>query len=154
MNRLIAPLVALSLMTAETQAASEIRITPNGSQPSVKGAAQNFTGTVRVDGLFKGDAPARIGGATVTFEPGARTAWHTHPLGQTLIVTAGFGWAQREGGPIEDIRPGDVIWFSPGEKHWHGATPTTAMTHIAIQEKLNGSPVDWLEHVRDEQYRK
>ena len=89
-----------------------------------------------------------MAGASVTFEPGARTAWHTHPLGQTLIVTAGFGWAQREGGPIEDIRPGDVIWFSPGEKHWHGATPTTAMTHIAIQEKLNGSPVDWLEHVQ------
>ena len=131
-----------------------MEIKRSGSQPSSKGPAEYFTGTVRIDPIINAPDPARVAGASVTFEPGARTAWHTHPLGQTLIVTAGFGWAQREGGPIEDIRPGDVIWFSPGEKHWHGATPTTAMTHIAIQEKLNGSPVDWLEHVRDEQYRK
>ena len=131
-----------------------MKIKRSGSQPSSKGPAEYFTGTVRIDPIINAPDPARVAGASVTFEPGARTAWHTHPLGQTLIVTAGFGWAQREGGPIEDIRPGDVIWFSPGEKHWHGATPTTAMTHIAIQEKLNGSPVDWLEHVRDEQYRK
>ena len=124
-----------------------------GSQPSTKGPADWFTGTVRVDPLFQGEAPARVSGASVTFEPGARTAWHTHPLGQTLIVTFGCGRAQREGGPIEEIRPGDVVWFAPGEKHWHGASATTAMSHIAIQEKLNGSPVDWMEHVTDEQYR-
>lgn len=109
---------------------------------------------MRVDPLFQAPDPALVSGASVTFEPGARTAWHTHPLGQTLIVTAGSGWVQGEGGPIEDIRPGDVVWFEPGEKHWHGATPTTAMTHIAIQEKLNGKVVDWMEHVTDEQYRK
>jgi len=108
---------------------------------------------VRIDSPFKGDGAARIGGAVVTFEPGARTAWHTHPLGQTLLVTAGCGWVQREGGPVEEIRPGDVVWFPPGEKHWHGATPRTAMSHIAIQEKLNGSPVTWMEKVSDEQYR-
>ena len=107
-----------------------------GSQPSGKGPAEWFTGTVRIDPLFEAPEPARVRGASVTFEPGARTAWHTHPLGQTLIVTSGLGWAQREGGPIEEIRPGDVVWFSPNEKHWHGATPTTAMTHIAIQEAL------------------
>ena len=107
-----------------------------------------FTGTVRIDPLFQAPDPARVAGASVTFEPGARTAWHTHPLGQTLIVTAGCGWAQREGGPVEEIHPGDVVWFSPGEKHWHGATPTTAMTHIAIQETLNGKVVDWMEHVQ------
>jgi quercetin dioxygenase-like cupin family protein len=129
-----------------------MRITRSGSQASAKGPAEYFTGTVRIDAPFVGDEPARIGGATVTFEPGARTAWHTHPLGQTLIVTAGLGRVQREGGPIEEIRPGDIVWFAPGEKHWHGATPTTAMTHIAIAEKLNGSPVDWLEKVTDEQY--
>ena len=124
-----------------------------GSQPSQKGPADYFTGTVRIDPLNAPPAPARATTAYVTFEPGARSAWHTHPLGQTLIVTAGCGWAQREGGPIEEIRPGDVVWFAPGEKHWHGATPATAMTHIAIQEALNGSPVDWLEKVSDEQYR-
>ena len=124
-----------------------------GSQPSVKGPADWFTGTVRIDPLFQAPAPARVSGSSVTFEPGARTAWHTHPLGQTLIVTAGHGLVQRDGGPIEDVRPGDVVWFPPGEKHWHGATPTTAMTHIAIQESLNGKPVDWLEKVSDEQYR-
>jgi len=131
-----------------------MEIKRSGSQPSGKGPKEYFTGTVRIDPLINAPDPARIAGASVTFEPGARTAWHTHPLGQTLIVTAGMGWAQREGGPIEDIRPGDVIWFEPGEKHWHGATPTTAMTHIAVQEKLNGSPVTWLEQVTDEQYRK
>ena len=129
-----------------------MHIKRSGSQPSARGPAEYFTGSVRIDAPFAGDEPARVGGATVTFEPGARTAWHTHPLGQTLIVISGLGWAQREGGPIEEIRPGDIVWFAPGEKHWHGATPTTAMTHIAIAEKLNGSPVDWLEKVTDEQY--
>ena len=126
----------------------------NGSRPSGKGPAEYFTGAVRVDPLLQATDPARVAGASVTFEPGARTAWHTHPLGQTLIVTYGCGWAQREGGPIEEIRPGDVVWFPPGEKHWHGATPTTAMMHIAIQEALNGKVVDWMEKVSDEQYRK
>jgi len=125
----------------------------NGSQPSSKGPAEWFTGMVRIDSPFKGTDPARVTGAIVTFEPGARTAWHTHPLGQTLIVTAGCGLAQRWGGPIEQIRPGDVIWFPPGEKHWHGATATTAKTHIAIQEQLDGKAVDWMEHVSDEQYQ-
>ena len=125
-----------------------------GSQPSTTGPVDWFTGTVRVDPLFQAPPPARVSGATVTFEPGARTAWHTHPLGQTLIVTAGCGWAQRKGGKIEEIRPGDIVSFAPGEKHWHGATPTTAMTHIAIQEALNGKPVDWMEKVSDAQYGK
>lgn len=125
-----------------------------GLQASGKGPTDWFTGTVRVDPLFQAPEPARVSGAHVTFEPGARTAWHTHPLGQTLIVTFGCGCAQREGGPIEEIRPGDVVWFAPGEKHWHGATPRTAMTHIAVQESLNGKTVDWLEKVTDEQYRK
>jgi quercetin dioxygenase-like cupin family protein len=129
-----------------------LKVTRNGSQASAKGPADWFTGVVRLDQPFQAAEPARVAGAVVTFEPGARTAWHTHPLGQTLIVTAGCGWAQREGGPLEEIRPGDVVWFEPGEKHWHGATPTTAVTHIAIQEKLDGKAVDWLEHVRDEQY--
>jgi quercetin dioxygenase-like cupin family protein len=124
-----------------------------GSQPSNKGPGDWFTGTVRIDPLFQTSAPARAAGASVTFEPGARTAWHTHPLGQTLIVIAGCGLAQRWEGPIEQIRPGDVIWFPPGEKHWHGATPTTAMTHIAIHEQLDGKMVDWMEKVSDEQYR-
>lgn len=125
----------------------------NGSQPSVKGPSDWFTGTVRIDSRFQEGEPARVGGAIVTFEPGARTAWHTHPLGQTLIVTAGCGRAQREGGPIEEIRPGDIIWFPPGEKHWHGATTTTAMTHIAIQEQQDGQAVNWLEQVSDQQYQ-
>ena len=125
-----------------------------GSQPSAIGPADWFTGVVRIDLLFQTLEPARVQGASVTFEPGARTAWHTHPLGQTLIIMAGCGWAQREGSPIEEIRPGDVIWFPPGEKHWHGATPATAMTHIAIQEKLDGKVVDWMEHVDDSQYKK
>lgn len=123
-----------------------------GSQPSGKGPDSYFTGTVRMDRLFQAPSPARVAGAAVTFEPGARTAWHTHPLGQTLIVTAGCGRAQREGGPIEEIRPGDVIWFPPGEKHWHGAAPTTAMTHIAIQEAQDDKTVEWLEKVSDDQY--
>ena len=125
-----------------------------GSQPSAKGPAEWFTGTVRIDPLFQAPDPAFVQGARVTFEPGARTAWHTHPLGQTLIVTAGCGLAQRWGGPIEEIRPGDVVWFPPGEKHWHGAAPTTGMTHIAIQEKKDGKVVDWMEQVGDEQYRR
>jgi len=131
-----------------------LKITRVGTQASGKGPADWFTGTVRVDPLFQAPDPAFVTGASVTFEPGARTAWHTHPLGQTLIVTFGAGWVQREGGEIEDIRPGDVVWFEPGEKHWHGASPTTAMTHIAIQEKLDGKVVDWLEHVTDDQYRR
>ncbi len=122
----------------------------SGSQPSAKGPAEYFTGTVRLDPLFPVKDPARARGASVTFEPGARTAWHTHPLGQTLIVTAGSGLVQRWGGPIEEIRPGDVVWIPPGEKHWHGATATTAMTHIAIQEELDGKAVAWLEKVSDE----
>jgi quercetin dioxygenase-like cupin family protein len=124
----------------------------SGCQASTKGPADWFSGAVRIDPLFEAPEPARVRGASVTFEPSARTAWHTHPLGQTLIVTSGCGLAQRWGGAIEEIRPGDVIWFAPGEKHWHGATPTTAMTHIAIQEALNGKPVDWMEKVSDEQY--
>lgn len=124
-----------------------------GTRPSAKGPADWFTGTVRIDSLFQTPDPARAQGASVTFEPGARTAWHTHPLGQTLIVTSGFGCAQRWGGPMEEIRPGDVIWFAPGEKHWHGATASTAMTHIAVQEQLNGKVVDWMEQVTEEQYR-
>jgi quercetin dioxygenase-like cupin family protein len=123
----------------------------NGSQPSLKGPADWFTGTVRIDPLFQVTPPARTAAASVTFEPGARTAWHTHPLGQALIVTQGAGRAQRWGGPIEEIRPGDVVWFPPGEKHWHGAAPTTAMTHLAIQEQLDGKVVDWMEQVSDEQ---
>ena len=124
----------------------------SGSQPSGKGSAEYFTGSVFIDPLFEAPDPARVVGANVTFEPGARTAWHSHPLGQTLIVTEGLGRVQRWGGPIEDIRPGDVIWFAPAEKHWHGATATTAMTHIAIQERLDGKTVDWMEKVSDEQY--
>jgi len=123
-----------------------------GSAPSRKGPEDWFTGTVRIDPLFTAPEPARAAGVLVTFEPGARTAWHTHPLGQTLIVVSGFGWVQREGGPIEEIRPGDVVWFPPNEKHWHGASAEVAMSHIAIQESLNGSPVTWMEKVSDEQY--
>jgi quercetin dioxygenase-like cupin family protein len=124
----------------------------NGSQASAKGPADWFTGAVRIDAPFHASAPARVGGAIVTFEPGARTAWHTHPRGQTLIVTSGCGWAQHEGGPIEEIRPGDLVWFPPGEKHWHGAASTTAMTHVAIAEALDGKNVEWMEKVSDEQY--
>jgi quercetin dioxygenase-like cupin family protein len=131
-----------------------MEIKRNGSQSSSKGPPDYFTGSVRIDPLFQPPEPARVRGASVTFEPGARTAWHTHPLGQTLIVTAGCGWVQRERGPVEEIRSGDVVWFSPGEKHWHGATPTTAMTHIALQEALDGKVVDWMEHVSDAQYQR
>jgi quercetin dioxygenase-like cupin family protein len=132
----------------------EIEIKRNGSQASTKGPADWFTGAVRIDPLFQARDSARAVGARVTFKPGARTAWHTHPLGQTLIVTAGLGWAQRAGGPVEEIRPGDVVWFPPGLKHWHGASPTTAMTHIAIQEQLDGKVVDWMEKVGDDQYHR
>jgi quercetin dioxygenase-like cupin family protein len=125
-----------------------------GSRPSAKGPTDYFTGTVRIDPLLDAPEPARVAGASVTFEPGARTAWHTHPLGQHLIVIAGCGWTQRDGGPVEEIHPGDVVWIPPGEKHWHGATASTAMTHIAIQEKLNGKAVEWMEQVSDAQYRK
>jgi quercetin dioxygenase-like cupin family protein len=130
-----------------------MEIKHSGSQPSGKGPVEWFTGTVRIDPLFQATTPARAAGNAVTFEPSARTAWHTHPLGQVLIVTTGYGLVQREGGPIEEIRPGDVVWFEPGEKHWHGASPTTAMTHIAIQEALDGKAVDWMEKVSDEQYQ-
>jgi quercetin dioxygenase-like cupin family protein len=130
-----------------------MEIRRSGSRPSETAPLDYFTGTARIDPLFEAPDPARVRGASVTFEPGARTAWHTHPLGQTLIVTFGLGWVQRWGSPIEEIRPGDVVWFEPGEKHWHGASATTAMTHIAIQESLNGKAVDWMEKVSDEQYR-
>ena len=125
-----------------------------GSQASRRGSAEYFTGNVRIDPLFQAPDPARVGAGSVTFEPGARTAWHTHPLGQTLIITSGCGWVQREDGQIEEVRPGDIVWFPPGEKHWHGATPTTGMTHTAIQESLNGKNVDWMEQVSNQQYRK
>jgi quercetin dioxygenase-like cupin family protein len=131
-----------------------MEIKRNTSRSSSKGPSDWFTGIVRVESLFQAGAPARVAGASVTFEPGARTAWHTHPLGQTLIVTDGVGWAQREGGNIEEIHPGDVVWFPPGEKHWHGASPTRAMTHIAIQESLDGKVVEWMEKVTDDQYKK
>ena len=129
-----------------------MKIIRNGSQPSKPGPAAYFTGTVRMDLEFTAEAPARVGGVTVTFEPGARTAWHTHPYGQTLIVTSGCGWARIEGEPREDIHPGDIIWFPPGVRHWHGATDTTAMTHVAIAENKDGARVDWMEHVSDENY--
>ena len=130
----------------------DMDIKRSGSLPSAKGPADYFTGSVRIDSPFAGTGEARASGATVTFEPGARTAWHTHPFGQTLLVMAGCGWVQREGGPVEVIRPGDIVWFEPGEKHWHGATASTGMTHVAIAEKLDGSPVTWLEQVTAEQY--
>jgi quercetin dioxygenase-like cupin family protein len=131
-----------------------MEIKRTGSQPSNKGPAEYFTGTVRIDPLIKPPLPARVVGASVTFEPGARTAWHSHPLGQNLFVAAGCGWAQTWGGPVEAIRPGDVIWIAPGEKHWHGATSTTAMPHIAIQEHLDGKTADWMEQVTDDQYKR
>ena len=149
------PAIARRLLVPDvTERREAMDIKRNGSRPSGKGPEAYFTGTVRVDPMFHVGDPARVSGGHVTFEPGARSAWHTHPLGQTLIVTSGLGWAQSQGGPIEEIRPGDVIWFPPGEKHWHGAAPTTAMTHIAVTEFLNGRNVDWLEKVNDEQYRK
>ncbi|MEZ2443415.1 cupin domain-containing protein [Chitinophaga sp. RCC_12] len=131
-----------------------MEITRIGSKPSAKGPADWFTGAVRVDPLFDANNARRAAAATVTFEPGARTAWHTHPLGQTIIITAGLGWVQREGGPVEEVRPGDVVWFEPGEKHWHGASASNGMTHIAIQENLDGKVVDWLEHVTDGEYKR
>ena len=130
-----------------------MEIKRNGSRLSGKGPGEYFTGAVRIDPLIQAEAPARAVGASVTFEPGARTAWHTHPLGQTLIVFSGLGWAQRDGGAKEEIRPGDVVWFAPGEKHWHGASATVAMVHIAVQESLDGKVVDWMEHVSDEEYQ-
>jgi quercetin dioxygenase-like cupin family protein len=143
-----------STKTAPSLAArgASLNITRAGSQPSTKGPADWFTGTVRIDPLFTAPAPARIAGATVTFEPGARAAWHTHPLGQTLVVLSGLGRVQREGGPVEEMRPGDVVWIPPNERHWHGASPATAMTHIALQEALDGKVVEWMEHVTDAQY--
>jgi len=131
-----------------------MKIERNGSRPSTKGLQDYFSGSVRIEPVFQVGEPMRLNAGSVTFEPGARTAWHTHPLGQTLIITAGLGWVQTEGGQIEEVRPGDVVWFPSGEKHWHGATPTTAMTHIAIQESLNGKNVDWMEKVSDAQYIK
>ena len=134
-----------------------MRIDRAGSNASKPGPADWFTGTVRIDAPFQGEEPSQISGATVTFEPGARTAWHTHPLGQTILITAGLGWVQQDGGPVEEVRPGDIVWFPPREKHWHGAsaaTAATAMSHIAVQEALDGKVVDWLEKVSDEQYRK
>jgi quercetin dioxygenase-like cupin family protein len=132
----------------------DMQIKRSGAEPSRKGPAEWFTGAVRIDPLFQAAEPARVSGGAVTFEPGARTNWHTHPLGQTLMIVAGLGWVQREGGQVEEVRPGDVVWFPPGLKHWHGASPANAMTHIAIQESLNGKNVDWLEKVSDQQYRK
>lgn len=131
-----------------------MEITKIGSQPSSKGPGDWFTGSVRIDPLFQLNNARHAAAASVTFEPGARTAWHTHPLGQTLIITSGFGWVQREGGAVEEIHPGDIVWFEPNEKHWHGATALTGMTHIAIQEHLNGKVVEWMEKVSDEQYRR
>jgi quercetin dioxygenase-like cupin family protein len=137
-----------------TERRTAMDIKRNGSRPSSTPPEAYFTGAVRVEPVFQVGDPVRLNGGSVTFEPRARTAWHTHPLGQTLIITAGLGWVQTEGGPIEEVRPGDVVFFPPGEKHWHGATPTTAMTHIAVQESLNGKNVDWMEKVSDEQYRR
>jgi quercetin dioxygenase-like cupin family protein len=156
----VAGLAAAGVAAAQTPTVATqgrngtMQITRGGSQASRTGPIENFTGAVRVDPLFPVREPGRVSAGSVTFEPGARTAWHTHPLGQTLIITSGFGWVRHEGGPIEEVRAGDVVWFPPGLKHWHGATPTTAMTHIAIQETLNGKNVDWMEKVSDDQYRK
>jgi quercetin dioxygenase-like cupin family protein len=147
-----AALAALAPAAARAQRRPTMEITRSGSQPSQKGPQKYFTGSVRVDSRFQGRAPARVGGGIVTFEPGARTAWHTHPLGQTLIVTSGRGWVQVDGGAREEILPGDIVWFAPGEKHWHGATATTAMSHIAIAEALDGKTVDWMQKVTDAQY--
>jgi len=155
MKRLAATLMSLCLLSAVSGESSQaIAVTRSGSQPSRQGPADNFTGSVRIDPLFNATAPSRTSGGRATFEPGARTAWHTHPLGQTLIVTAGTGWVQEWGGPTQEIRQGDVVWIPPGQKHWHGATPTSTMTHIAIQEFLDGKNVEWMEKVGDEQYRR
>ena len=154
MKHLAATALSLSLLTFDSRAqeAPVLTVTPNGSQPSAKGPADFFTGTVRVDAPFKGTAPAAVSGATVTFEPGARTAWHTHPLGQTLIVTAGSGWVQEAGKPAQSIKPGDTVWIPPHVKHWHGATAKTAMTHIAIAEVQDGKVVEWMEQVSGQEY--
>jgi quercetin dioxygenase-like cupin family protein len=143
-----------SLKTSNDRRNEAMEIIRNGSQPSRKGPAEYFSGTVRIDPLFAPPEPARASAGQVTFEPGARTAWHTHPIGQILVIVSGLGWVQREGGPVEEVRAGDVVWFPAGLRHWHGATPTTAMTHIAIQEAVNGKNVDWMEKVTDEQYRR
>lgn len=148
----LAVLIPISVATAQTGQA--VRVTPAGSQPSAAGPVQNFTGTVWVDSRFQAEAPARTGGGVVTFEPGARTAWHTHPLGQTLIVTSGVGLVQHWDGPMQEIRPGDVVWIPSGVKHWHGATPVNGVSHIAIAETLDGKAVEWMEQVTDEQYRR
>jgi quercetin dioxygenase-like cupin family protein len=147
-----AALAATAPPAESTQRRPTMEITRAGSQPSQKGPAEYFTGAVRVDSRFAGRAPARVGGGIVTFEPGARTAWHTHPLGQTLIVTSGRGWVQVDGGAKQEVLPGDIVWFAPGERHWHGATATVAMSHIAIAEALDGKTVDWMEKVTDAQY--
>jgi quercetin dioxygenase-like cupin family protein len=147
-----AALAATAPPAESTQRRPIMEITRAGSQPSQKGPAEYFTGAVRVDSRFAGRAPARVGGGIVTFEPGARTAWHTHPLGQTLIVTSGRGWVQADGGAKQEVLPGDIVWFAPGERHWHGATATVAMSHIAIAEALDGKTVDWMEKVTDAQY--
>lgn len=154
MRKFAATALSLSLLTFESHAekAMSLTVTPNGSQPSVSGSANYFTGAVRVDAPFKGSAPARVSGATVTFEPGARSAWHTHPLGQTLIVTSGTGWVQEAGKPIQTIKAGDTVSIAPGVKHWHGATATTGMSHVAISETLDGKAVDWMEQVSEQEY--
>jgi quercetin dioxygenase-like cupin family protein len=166
MKLLVATIVSVSLLAsacshsnqgrvvASSEPSQAITITRSGSQPSRPGPAENFTGSVRIDPLFSANPPSRASGGRVTFEPGARTAWHTHPLGQTLIVTAGSGWVQPWGRPTQEFREGDVVWIPPGQKHWHGATATTSMTHIAVQEYLDGKNVEWMEKVSDEQYRR
>ena len=152
MRLLAATVISLCLVASSSESSQSITVTRSGSQPSRQGPAENFTGSVRIDPLFNANAPSRTSGGRVTFEPGARTAWHTHPLGQTLVVTAGYGWVQEWGGPTQEIREGDVVWIPPGQKHWHGGTATTSMTHITIQEFLEGKNVDWMEKVSDEQY--
>jgi len=154
MRLLAATAICLCLLASSSESSQSITVTRSGSQPSRQGPDENFTGSVRIDPLFNANAPSRTSGGRVTFEPGARTAWHTHPLGQTLVVTAGSGWVQEWGGPTQEIREGDVVWIPPGQKHWHGATATTSMTHIAIQEFLEGKNVVWMEKVSDEQYRR
>jgi quercetin dioxygenase-like cupin family protein len=153
-NTTLSTQVTSPASSGTSQGQPDLRIARAGSQPSARGPADYFTGLVRVDMLFPATAPSRMSGGSVTFEPGARTAWHTHPVGQVLVVTAGVGWLQREGGSVEEMRPGDVIWIPPGLKHWHGAAATTGVTHIALTEQLNGQVADWMEKVSDEQYRR
>ncbi len=152
MSLFLSALISMAAPSASEPASNSLSVTNSGASPSVVGPAEYFTGRVRIDGGFQRPAPAKVGGATVTFEPGARTAWHTHPLGQTLIVTAGLGWVQQWGQPRQQIRPGDTVWIAPGVKHWHGASAGAAMTHIAIAEAVDGSPVTWMEKVSDAQY--